>query len=349
MEQKLKSTLESDDSKINMNQWADNLKKQKKRAVIPIMTHPGIEFIGKKVIDAVSDGTIHYQAIKALANRYPASAATMIMDLTVEAEAFGCKITFHEDEVPAVSERLISDDDTVKNLEIPSLDVARIPQYLIAARLAAKNIVDRPVFGGCIGPFSLAGRLFDMTEIMTALFLEPETILLLLEKCTRFLISYAQAIKDTGVGGVIVAEPAAGLLDGAMCDQFSSVFVKQIVDAVQDDHFLVVLHNCGDRGHVTKSMVSTGAGALHFGNQINMVQALKKVPDDIIVMGNLDPVRAFKMAKADELSRLTDQLLEDTKDFPNFVLSSGCDIPPGVPEKNIAAFFESVYKYNLNK
>jgi len=123
-----------------MKQWADNLKKQKNRAVIPIMTHPGIELIGKKVIDAVSDGTIHYKAINALASRYPASAATMIMDLTVEAEAFGCKITFQEDEVPAVSERLVSDDDTVKNLEIPSLDVARIPQYLIAARLAAQTL-----------------------------------------------------------------------------------------------------------------------------------------------------------------------------------------------------------------
>lgn len=62
------------------------------------MTHPGIELIGKSVHDAVTNGQVHYEAIKALCDKYPTAAATVIMDLTVEAEAFR-QIVFPENEV----------------------------------------------------------------------------------------------------------------------------------------------------------------------------------------------------------------------------------------------------------
>lgn len=332
-----------------MKQWKDALIQGKKRVAMPIMTHPGIELTGKRVIDAVKNGELHYLAIKALADSFPTAASTIIMDLTVEAEAFGCKIIFGEHEVPAVSDRLVSDFDSVANLKIPNIQSGRVSEYLKASRLAAENIHDRPVLGGCIGPFSLAGRLFDMTEIMTAAFIEPETITLLLEKCTQFLISYAIEMKKTGINGIIMAEPAAGLLDESMCDQFSSVYVKRVVEAVQDDQFLFILHNCGNTGHLTQSMINTGAFGLHFGNKIDIIQVLKEVPPEILVMGNLDPVSVFKMATTKEMNLLTNQLLAATEEYPNFVLSSGCDTPPGVPVDNIIVFFETIEKFNKNK
>ncbi len=334
--------------KLNMVQWRKAIITSNKHAAIPIMTHPGIDFINKRVIDAVTNGEVHYKAIKALADNFPTSAATIIMDLTVESEAFGCKITFGDHEVPAVAERLVCDEESVKKLKVPSLQTGRVQEYLKASRLAAENIHDRPVIGGCIGPFSLAGRLFDMTEIMTAAYIEPDTILELLEKCTQFLISYVIAMKNTGINGIVIAEPAAGLLDESMCDIFSSAFVKRIVEATQDENFLVILHNCGNTGHVTQSMVSTGAMGLHFGNRIDMVKTLNEVPNNILVMGNLDPVGAFKMSSAAEMNTLTTNLLRETINFPNFIISSGCDTPPGVPAENIKAFFESIDNFNLS-
>lgn len=61
---------------------------------------------------------------------------------------------FKENEVPNVIGRLVSDRTSIEALEIPSLETARVPQYLEANRLAAEYITDKPVFGGCIGPFS---------------------------------------------------------------------------------------------------------------------------------------------------------------------------------------------------
>jgi uroporphyrinogen decarboxylase len=333
--------------KLNMQDWKRQLMNQSNKPAMPIMTHPGIELIGKRVIDAVTDGEIHYEAIRAVAENYPVAASTMIMDLTVEAEAFGCRINFQDDEVPSVSGRLVTNYGSVNKLAVPTLFQGRVPQYLKAARLAAEGITDRPVFGGCIGPFSLAGRLFDMTEIMTEIFLVPETIEALLKKCTTFLLSYIREMKNIGLNGVIMAEPAAGLLDESLCDRFSSAFVKQIVEKVQDDHFLFILHNCGNHGHVTRSMIRTGAQGLHFGNSMDMKRALREVPSNIMVFGNIDPVSMFKMAKPNDLGRITSDLLETASEHPNFVLSTGCDTPPGVPVENIRSFFEAVTNHSI--
>ncbi|WP_288150871.1 uroporphyrinogen decarboxylase family protein [Phocaeicola sartorii] len=333
-------------SKLNMKEWINEIIQKKEVVAMPIMTHPGIEMIGKTVRDAVTDGQVHYNAIQALSEKYPTAAATVIMDLTVEAEAFGAEIVFPENEVPSVVGRLLNDEEAIDKLEIPALNKGRIPQYLKANMLAAKAITDRPVFAGCIGPYSLAGRLYDMSEIMMLIYINPEAANSLLKKCSDFILRYCMALKATGVNGVVMAEPAAGLLSDEDCTQYSSVFIKEIVEKVQDDHFTVILHNCGNTGHCTRAMVATGAAAYHFGNKINMVEALKEVPGDALAMGNLDPVSLFKAAAPEEMKKATLDLLEATRSYPNFVLSSGCDTPPHTPAENIDAFFAALNEFN---
>jgi uroporphyrinogen decarboxylase len=334
--------------KINMKDWVGGIIADSKVAAIPIMTHPGIEMTGHTVKEAVSDGMVHFGAIKALADVYPTAAASVIMDLTVEAEAFGAEIVFPENEVPSVAGRLLADENAIEALEVPPLNKGRIPQYLRANMMAAKSITDRPVFGGCIGPFSLAGRLYDMSEIMMLIYINPDAANTLLHKCTDFITRYCMALKATGVNGVVMAEPAAGLLSNEDCMTFSSAYIKEIVDKVQDDSFIVVLHNCGNTGHCTAATVATGAAAFHFGNKIDMVEALKEVPRNALAMGNIDPVSMFKLATPQVMYAATSSLLKLTKEFPNFVLSSGCDTPPHTPQANIDAFFEALNDYNKN-
>lgn len=333
-------------SKMNVTQWIESLIDSRSVPAMPIMTNPGIELAGMTVKDAVTDGEKHFKAIDALNKKYPqSSACTVIMDLTVEAEAFGAALVFPEDEVPSVTGRLVSNRSEVEMLEVPSMDGGRVPEYLKANRLAAENI-RKPVFSGCIGPYSLGGRLFDMTEIMMGIYTEPDTVRLLLEKCTAFIMEYCKALKVCGTDGVIIAEPAAGLLPNDDCKAFSSVYVKRIVDAVQDDDFAVILHNCGNGGHCTEAMTCTGAKGYHFGNKIDMADALKECPSDTLVMGNLDPVGVFKNEMAAEVYAETYSLLEKCGNYGNFVISSGCDVPPGIPFENIGAFYKAVADFN---
>ena len=332
--------------KTSMRQWVADIIRQRKVTAIPVMTHPGIEQNGKSVRQAVCDGNIHYEAVMTLTKQYPSVAACTIMDLTTEAEAFGAEIAFSDEAVPTVASRLLPDVKSIYDLQIPSLSSGRIPQYLKANLLAARHIDDRPLFAGCIGPFSLAGRLYDMSDIMVLIYENPDAAHTLLNKCTQFIMKYCEALKQTGANGVLMAEPAAGLLSNDDCMMFSSQYVKRIVDHVQDDTFIVILHNCGNQGQCTRAMVATGAAAYHFGNKCQMDEVIRDVPPTALAMGNLDPVSLFKDSTPEQMRQATFDLLEKMRTYPNFVLSSGCDTPPHTPIENIDAFFKALEDWN---
>ena len=329
-----------------MKQWVADIIHQKEVTAMPVMTHPGIELNGNTVREAVSKGKVHAEAVIKLTQAYQSAAACTIMDLTTEAESFGAEIAFSDEAVPAVVGHMLTDVKSINELQVPSLSAGRIPQYLKANLLAARAIQDRPVFAGCIGPFSLAGRLYDMSEIMVLIYEHPDEAHTLLAKCTQFIEKYCEALKQTGVNGVLMAEPAAGLMSNDDCKTFSSAYVKYIVNKVQDDNFIVVLHNCGNQGHCTEAMVETGAAAYHFDNKCQMEEVIKEVPPTALAMGNLDPVSLFKDGTPEQMRKATLDLLEKTRQYPNFVLSSGCDTPPHTPIENVNEFFKALDDWN---
>jgi uroporphyrinogen decarboxylase len=268
------------------------------------------------------------------------------MDLSVEAEAFGAAVTMHDDEVPTITGRAVSNKVDIEKLAIPDPREARTKEYLKAAAMTAAAIADRPVFAGCIGPFSLAGRLYGMTEIMMDLLDEPSLIHALLEKATAFLVAYLHAFRATGANGIFIAEPAAGLLSPAMCDEFSSKYVRRLVDAGQTDEFAIILHNCGNTGALNASMQSTGAWGFHLGNSNPIAESLREFSPQSLVMGNMDPAGLMKLGKPDQVAAAARCLLDQTKGARNFVLSTGCDTPPNCPWENIQAFFAALDDYN---
>jgi uroporphyrinogen decarboxylase len=271
------------------------------------------------------------------------------MALYVEAEAFGCEINFSQTEIPTVSKRLIDSFSSLPSLKIPEIGEGRTCEHLKAAKFAAEKITDRPVLSGIIGPYSLAGRLYDITEMMSAILSKPEGSHELLKVCTDFLKKYAQAFKDAGCNGVVIAEPAAGLLGEEECAAFSSYYVKQIVDHVQDENFIVILHNCGNTVNLVNSMVSTGSIGFHFGNAVDMLDILPQVPSDRLVFGNLDPAGIIKNGTPETIRIKTLELLNKTASYKNFLLSSGCDVPPNTKLENIDALFNALDEYNKNQ
>ena len=215
---------------------------------------------------------------------------------------------------------------------------------------AKKRISDRPVLAGVIGPFSLTGRLVDVTEAMIYCYDEPDMMHEVLGKAAAFLTDYVRAYKERGANGVVIAEPLAGLLSPDLEREFSAPYVKQIIDAVQDENFLVIYHNCGDKVvYMADSLFGLGAGAYHFGNAIDIEDMLKKAPEGTVIMGNIDPAGQFRNGTPESIRKATLDLLERCAKWPNFVISSGCDIPPLSKWENIDAYFGAVADFYRNK
>ena len=330
----------------DMKAWRQALLEAPHKKPIPVLSFPAVQLMGITVKDLISSSDHQAKAMALIAQHTDASASVSLMDLSVEAEAFGATTRVSDDEVPTVTGMLVHDEDEAAALAVPQVGAARTGLYVEAIRKACDLITDRPVLAGMIGPYSLAARLRDVSEIMMDSYDDPDMVHVLLQKSTEFLISYAKAYKEAGANGIVIAEPVAGLLSPDLAAEFSAPYVKKIVDAVQDDSFLVIYHNCG--GAVVAqlpSILSIGAAAYHFGNAIDMLDVLQKVPDDTICMGNIDPAGEFRGGTPDSMREATLSLLKKCSGYKNFVLSSGCDIPPLSKWENIDAFFAAAQEY----
>ncbi|MBQ7378934.1 MAG: uroporphyrinogen decarboxylase family protein [Clostridia bacterium] len=324
--------------KYNMTAWAASLAQS--RRPMPLLSFPSAQLIGASVYEITHDARKQTEGILAVAQHTNAAAAVCMMDLSVEAEAFGCTLSASENEVPTVVDVLISDEDEARALQIPAVGAGRTALYVQAAADAKALVTDRPVLAGMIGPFSLVGRLMDVTEALVNCIADEDFVYAALEKVTPFLIDYAQAYKDAGLDGIIMAEPLAGLLSPAQEKEFSAPYVKQIVEAVQDDSFIVIYHNCGPNVPLmAESLYANGAAAYHFGDAIDLADMLAKMPTDRPVCGNVSPAGEFLGGTPKSMTAAVRKLLTECKNYPNFVLSSGCDIPPAAKWENIDAFF----------
>ena len=333
--------------KHNMKLWLEGLKGSHKKKPLPILSFPCVSLLGVSVRELISDSDLQATGMKLVAERTDAAAAVSFMDLSVEAECFGAAVVISDDEVPTVKGRMINDANEANALEVPSVDSGRAPIYISAIKKATELISDRPVLAGMIGPFSLAARLLDVSEIMMDCYDDPDMVHTVLEKCTAFLCEYAKAYKAAGADGIVLAEPVSGLLSPMLEEEFSSPYVKQIVEAVQSEDFAVIYHNCGDNvPKMLDSILTTGAAAYHFGNAVDMERdIIAHVPSDVLVMGNVDPAGVLRLGTPEKVKEETLALLEKCSKYENFLLSSGCDIPPMTPWENIDAFFAASEEY----
>ena len=134
-------------------------------------------------------------------------------------------VHFSDDEVPTVTGSIVHSEEEADALKVPEIGAGRTQIYIDAIGKAVELVQDRPVFAGVIGPFSLAGRLMDVTEAMIYCYDEPDMVHTVLEKATEFLIKYITHTKQWGANGVLVAE-AAGRPSfpvpggGVLCDLY---------------------------------------------------------------------------------------------------------------------------------
>ena len=309
---------------------------------LPIATYPGLVLTRGTVRQAVTDPEAQFEAVAALHARYRTPVVLSAMDLSAEAEAFGCALHASEDEIPSVTGRLVTSLAQAKRLPVPQPGDRRTAVYLETVR-RLKALASRPlVLGGCIGPFSLAARLVGVSEALELTLTEPDLMAAVLEKSAALLSAYARAFKEAGADGLIMAEPAAGLLSPRGVSTHSSPYIKRIAAAVGGGEFALVLHNCAARVLHLPAILETGLSSFHFGAPMDLPAALGKVGPEVVLCGNLNPTGVFCQLGPDEVRQQTLDLLSKTASHKNYVISSGCDVPAAAPLANLDAFYSAV-------
>ena len=323
----------------------NDIKSGIRRKALVFGTNIGAEILKIPAIRIYTEINAQMDAILAFYEHFNADFLITAMDLSVEAECFGSEIVFSQNEALQVRNRLVASLSEIAGLDVPHMGVCRSKNFLeITEKLLTSDIL-KPVIGGIIGPFSLAGRLFGVKEMFRLTIDNESSALSLIEKCNQFLINVTKAYKDVGCHGVVISEPSAGLLSPKALNKFSSVFIKQLVHSLDSPVFRMIYHNCGARAVHLKSIFETEASILHFGEPMDISTALHSNENNRIISGNLDPVNIFLADEKEIVFEKTIDLFNATKDNSSFLIAPGCDLPIETPFENVAMFYSIVHSH----
>jgi uroporphyrinogen decarboxylase len=96
---------------------------------------------------------------------------------------------------------------------------------------------------------------------------------------------------------------------------------------------------------MTDGIYGIGAMGYHFGNACRLADMIPAAPADVLVMGNVDPAGQINQGTPESVREATVKVMEECCHAPNFVISTGCDIPPMSPWANIEAFFAAAEEF----
>ena len=100
--------------KINMMKWVDDAIAAEKKQGFLVLSFPAIQKMGISVRELVQSSDLQAQAMKIVADLTPeACGSVSMMDLSLEAEAFGSHVVFSDD----VTNLFVPFESSIKSLD----------------------------------------------------------------------------------------------------------------------------------------------------------------------------------------------------------------------------------------
>jgi [methyl-Co(III) methanol-specific corrinoid protein]:coenzyme M methyltransferase len=272
------------------------------------------------------------------------------VDLCVEAEAMGCVINVypHAEGIlyPTIKEKLIHTEDEM-GVTVPS-DLAqrgRVPLLREAIKLLKADIGKEVAVGSYVlGPFTLAGQIMELNDLLKLSFKKPDKVGKLLDVMADAIIIVAKEYEKAGVDYITVREMGA-TTDVLSPRVFKSLILPPLQKIMKEIKGYSVLHICGKTNDIVTFMREAGPTAISVEQKNDVAETRKKLGKDALIFGNYDPYNV--LVSGDE--SLVRSTIRKCIDEGVSAVWPGCDIWPTVPGQNIIAMMDEVNKYGGKK
>ncbi len=310
-----------------------------RRLASPLVGYPAVSYTGTTVEKALQDARVQADALLAYAAAAKPDVLFPFMDLSVESEALGLPVRFKEMDSPDITDHPVKSADDLARLADPRVpDGGRFPVVLETIR-TLKAESDAMVGGYLASPFTLAGQLMSAEEISINTMLDPDLCHTVLDFSCGVTCDFAAAQEEAGADFVVLLEPTAALLSPELYEHFVGPYVRRVVERV---NVPLVLHVCGQTTKLIPSFVKDPVQGLSLDTDVDLAAVAPEVPADIAIIGNVSPVDEMLNGTPESIRAAVMKLGADMAPYPNFVASTGCDVPPNAPKENLEAFAAAV-------
>jgi len=316
---------------------------EKRRLVVPLLGFPGLQLTNSTIKLAQQNYGEHYKVLKEIADTFKPDAIFPLMDLSVEANAIGRYTLFPKEEFAK------KDLDTIKNINI-AYDT-RLIGYVETIKLMREELPANILRGAYVtGPYTLAGLLLSADEAALATKVNTDYLHEICGIVTKIIQDYVSLLINAGAVIICILEPSAVMLGPQQFVEFSGNYVKSLCSEYKNTDVSFIYHICGNTNHIIKHMAQSGVDALSLDSPeagIDLFEIMQNVKEDMIIIGNISPIGKMLFGTRSSVETEVKNLLNKMTGFPNFILSTGCDLPQETPLENIHAFMNTGRNYRM--
>lgn len=326
---------------------ANSFYSENKRLVAPLLGFPGVKLAGSSIKLAQQNHREHFKVVDSLVDKFKPDIQFVLMDLSVEANALGLNTIFPPNESATVlkknKEFNLDDLCLLRNIEFDS--DGRLLSYVKTIELMKREFSSNVKVGAYVsGPYTLAGLIVGAQEAGLMAAREPDKLEKICIFTTECIVKYTRLLLSAGADAICVLEPSGVMLGPSHFRKFSSVNVKEIAEICHRENVDCIYHVCGNSMHLIEEMTESRIDGLSLDskdNNVNLLEVANRVPKNVVIIGNMSPTKTIVYGSPGEVKKEVSDLLELMKEFPNYVLSTGCDLPFETPLENISAFMET--------
>jgi len=238
--------------------------------IVPVLDKYGIIFSRVH-----RDPELMAKAAAGMYREFGYECAVVPFDLGVEAEALGTTMNFYDDVegllYPTMQKKSVRNFD---DLVVPSdlEHMGRIPVVTGAIKALRKELGDEVAIGTHIlGPFTLAGQVKELDELLEESFLEPEKTNKLLEKLSEVIVRVFNIYKDAGADYFTLREMGA-TSDVLSPRSFKSLIKSHQARIISEMPRPAIFHICGDTNSIVEDMAECGANAISVDQKITSMK-----------------------------------------------------------------------------
>ena len=325
---------------------------EKRRLVAPLVGFPGVKITGSTIKLAQQNYREHFKVLKALSETFKPDVIFPLMDISVEANALGRFTVFPKEESATVPKDSFVLSDLEKFESIDILSDSRVLTYVETLKLMETGL-PASVFRGAYvtGPYTLAALLMGAEEAAMSTILNPEELHKVSDLATKKIRDYVEFLISSGAQIICILEPSAMMLGVDHFEEFSMRYVQTISEVCKGSDVTSVYHICGNTMHLVEKMCEAGVDALSLDSSeagVNLIEVAERIPKDVVIIGNISPIGSILKGKQDKVRKEVNELLKNMQPYPNFILSTGCDLPQETPLENIRVFMETGRNYKMN-
>jgi len=274
-----------------------------------------------------------------------------LFGIHAEAEAMGSILSIPEDmacSVKAPAIRTYEDDLSKLKLLNPYKHgrLALILEGIKELKELSKGYF--PVLGYVQGPYRLASMLRGTEALLKDCAKSNKYLEDLMEFCTNALIVYGTAVVQAGADFMWIGDPTSSgdLISKKVWLQYGFPYTKRLVKALKQNGMKVMLHICGNTNDRLESYVQTGIDAFSMDERVDLSFAREVMGDGICLWGNVSPTKSLFSGTPEDVESEAKVCIEKGRGKKgNFVLGSGCIIPPEAPPKNVEALVSAARNY----